>query len=167
MRAHKSGVERLAPHQYVFRSTWGLPVPRERATSVLAGLASYPRWWPQFKTATQLDADNVEMALRSVLPITLRFRLHRDVEDHRQGMLRATATGDIDGTVEWVVTNEPHDRSTAAFTQAVTLTHPIATKVDRIIRPILEWNHAVAMRSGWSGINRYLATDAAATHRTG
>ncbi|TWP34467.1 SRPBCC family protein [Leekyejoonella antrihumi] len=159
MRTHQSGVERLAPHQYVFRSTWQLPAPRAQATAVLADLANYPRWWPQFKTATQPDADNVEMALRSVLPITLRFTLHRDVEDHQQGLLRATATGDIDGTVEWAVTDQPGNRSTAAFTQAATLTHPIAVKVDRIIRPVLEWNHAVAMRSGAAGIAEYLDSD--------
>lgn len=156
MNTHTDRVDRLAPHQYVFRSVWELPVPRMQATATLADLINYPAWWPEFKSATQVDGDNVRMALRSVLPFNLRFTLHRDIEDHEHGLLRAAATGDIDGTVEWIVVAQRNNRSTASFTQAVTLNHPIAARVDRVIRPILEWNHTVAMRSGVSGITAYL-----------
>ncbi len=151
-----SRVERIAPHYYSFRSTWTIPASRERAFDVLADLAQYPAWWPEFKSAQQTGDGEGVFSLRSVLPITLHFTLARDVEDRTRGQLRALAGGDIDGTVEWRIA-ETANGTEAHFAQDVILKHAAAAKIDWAIRPMLEWNHRAAMRSGAAGIQAYLA----------
>lgn len=150
-------VNRLAPHHYIFRSEWNLPFHVDSVFAALADLSQYPAWWPQFKSAELIGSDRASLALRSALPLTLRFTLQREVEDAAQHRLRARAIGDIDGTVEWTVHPTAARSARAEFVQDVLLRHAIATKLDRAIRPILEWNHRVAMTSGAAGLTRYLS----------
>lgn len=155
-RISAAGVERLAPHHYVFHATWTLGAPQTRVFAVLADLERYPDWWPAFKHARLADSDHCDLALRGLLPITLQFTLQRDIEDPTTGLLRATATGDIVGLVEWQLTTAGSHDTTARFTEDVTLEHPLAAKLDRAIRPLLEWNHRAAMNSGVAGLARHL-----------
>lgn len=152
-----SHVERIAAHRYSFTSTWDLPVERSVAFAVLADLWTYPAWWPEFKRADRLSDDHGVFALRSALPLTLNFTLTRDVEDEAAGLLRANADGDITGTVEWKLVDDGPVSCMALFTQEVTLNHPIARRTDFALRPILSWNHSVAMSSGHGGILASLA----------
>ena len=158
MVAISSRVERIAAHRYTFLSDWALPVTAGGVFSVLKDLWSYPIWWPEFKRADRIDDENGLFALRSALPLTLTFALHRDVEDEARGLLAATASGDIEGSVEWLL--EPTDTGTtiAHFTECVTLRHRFARHVDLALRPILNWNHAAAMRSGHGGLVSLLTT---------
>jgi hypothetical protein len=147
-----SRVDRLAAHRYAFLSDWELPVDLHAAFAVLQDLWSYPMWWPEFKRADQIADDQGVFALRSVLPLTLNFTLRRDVEDEASGRLRALATGDITGIVEWRLEQTEPRLTTAHFTQRVTLDHRLARRTDFVLRPVLMWNHAAAMRSGHRGI---------------
>lgn len=151
-----SGVERVAPHHYVFHATWTLTAAQHRVFTVLADLERYPDWWPAFKTARLVGSDRCDIALRAMLPITLRFTLERDVEDPVTGLLRATTTGDITGFVEWQLEPASNHGTTARFTEDVVLQHASAVKLDRAIRPLLEWNHRHAMKSGAAGLARHL-----------
>jgi hypothetical protein len=153
-----SRVERIAARRYTFLSDWALPVEPAAAFAVLKDLWSYPTWWPEFKRADRIDAENGLFALRSALPLTLRFALRRDVEDEARGVLTATASGDIEGSVGWLL--EPSETGTtiAHFTERVTLRHRFARHGDFALRPILKWNHAAAMRSGQAGLLAHLAT---------
>jgi hypothetical protein len=151
-----SRVDRLAAHRYAFLSDWELAVDLPAAFAVLKDLWSYPRWWPEFKRAEQIADDEGIFALCSVLPLTLNFTLRRDVEDEASGLLRALASGDITGSVEWrLEQNEPR-LTTAHFVQRVTLDHRLARRTDFVLRPVLMWNHDAAMRSGHRGIQAYL-----------
>jgi hypothetical protein len=94
--------------------------------------------------------------VRALLPITLRFTLQRDVEDLTTGLLRATATGDIVGLVEWRLTTARNRDTLAQFTEDVTLEHAQAARLDRAIRPLLEWNNRLVMNSGAAGLTRHL-----------
>jgi polyketide cyclase/dehydrase/lipid transport protein len=151
-----SSVTRSGPHHYVFHSTWDLPAQPERVFTALADLANYPRWWPEFKAARLGSDDHGEFALRSILPITLRFTLDRDLEDPATGLLRARAGGDIDGTVQWELHPASRQGTRVQFTQDVILRHRLAARIDRFIRPTLEWNHRMAMKSGAAGLTEYL-----------
>lgn len=148
-------MERLAPHRYVFRSSWHIPALSDRTFQALADLERYPHWWPEFKRARLVSPGRGEFALRSVLPLTLRFSLEREIEDADEGHLRARAVGDIEGTVEWTV-HEARGAARAEFLQDVLLRHPLAVRVDQVLRPVLEWNHSKAMKSGAAGLRRYL-----------
>jgi len=151
-----ASVERLAPRRYVFHATWALAAPRQRVFCVLADLERYPDWWPAFKRAHLVDSNHCDLAVRTLLPITLRFTLQRNVEDPAAGLLRATATGDIVGLVEWQVTTANNRDTLAQFKEDVTLEHSLASRLDRAIRPLLEWNHRLAMNSGAAGLTRHL-----------
>jgi hypothetical protein len=150
--AISSRVERIAAHRYTFLSDWELPVEPVAAFSVLRDLWSYPNWWPEFKRADRINDETGLFALRSALPLTLTFTLRREIEDEARGLLAATASGDIEGSVEWLL--EPIDASAtiAHFTEEVTLKHPLARHTDFALRPLLNWNHAAAMRSGHRGL---------------
>jgi hypothetical protein len=158
MVATSSRVERIAAHRYTFLSDWALPVEPAAAFMVLKDLWSYPTWWPEFKRADRIDDETGLFALRSALPLTLTFALRRDVEDEAQGLLSATASGDIEGSVEWLLEPIETGATMAHFTEHVTLRHRLARRADFALRPILNWNHAAAMRSGHSGLVSRLAT---------
>ena len=151
----RSRVERIAAHEYAFTSVWHLAAPVDAVFEVLRDLWSYPVWWPEIIRAHQISEDEGEFALRSRLPLTLQFRLRRDAEDHRQRVLRAMATGDIAGSVEWRL-RPTSTGTTINFTQLVTLEHPLARRGDLILRPLLTWNHRVAMSSGERGLIAHL-----------
>lgn len=149
-------VERVARHQYLFTSTWIIPSERSATIEVLADLAGYACWWPEFRYAHKVDDDHVDMALRSRLPFTLTFSLTRQVENKVEGQLMAAADGDIEGTVQWTVPRQSGTSTTAHFRQEVELRHRLARPVDVLLRPLLEWNHSAAMMSGQRGISEYV-----------
>ena len=154
--AREAGVKRLAPRHYNFHATWKLAAPQQRVFAVLADLERYPDWWPAFKRARLVDDDHCHLAVRTLLPITLRFTLERDIDDLSKGLLRAAATGDIAGLVEWRLIPGDNRDTMARFTEDVTLKHTVAARLDRAIRPLLVWNHRLAMNSGAAGIARHL-----------
>lgn len=149
--SRSSRVDRIAEHQYLFRSVWLLPADVQSVFVALRDLWSYPLWWPEFRRAEQTGDDEGIFALRSRLPLTLTFTLRRDVEDQANGVLRALAAGDIAGSVEWRLA-PAHPYTTATFTEHVTLQHRWARHMDLMLRPILTWNHRSAMRSGERGL---------------
>lgn len=162
-----SRVSRLAPHRYVFHSVWHLALSADRSFKILADVVNYPAWWPEFRAAELVGTDRAKFALRSALPITLHFVLEREVEDLESHRLCARVTGDIEGTVEWALYEETDQSTRVEFVQDVLLCHPIAAKLDWAIRPVLAWNHGVAMTSGAVGLNRYLASGSGRRSDTG
>lgn len=151
-----SRVHRLTAHQYAFVSEWQVPVDLPDAYAVLKDLWSYPHWWPVFKRAEQITSDRGAFVTRSAMPLTLNFSLVREVEDEAAGLLRARVTGDLDGIVEWHLVQIEPTLTTAHFLQRVTLEHKIARRADLLLRPLLTWNHALAMRSGHRGLTAHL-----------
>lgn len=145
----------------MFTSRWTLPTTTERAYNVLRDLVSYPTWWPNVVDARADGDDRVAMALRSALPMTLRYTLARDTEDEANGLLRAQVTGHIRGTVEWRIVTDGQGHTQADFKQDVLLEHPIAKHVNLPLRRLLEWNHGHAMRQGQADLTAHLA---GATH---
>lgn len=152
MIAVSSRVERIAAHRYTFLSDWSLAAEPATVFAVLKDLWSYPTWWPEFKQADRIDDETGLFALRSALPLTLTFALHRDVEDEVRGLLSATASGDIEGSVEWLLEATGTGTTIAHFTERVTLKHRFARRADFALRPLLNWNHGSAMRSGQKGL---------------
>jgi len=158
MVAISSRVERIAAHRYTFLSDWALPAEPATVFSVLRDLWSYPTWWPEFKRAERIDHETGLFSLRSALPLTLTFALRRDVADEARGHLSATASGDIEGSVDWLLEPTENGTTIAHFTERVTLKHRFARPADFALRPVLNWNHAAAMRSGHNGLVSRLAT---------
>lgn len=152
----RSSVQRIAAHEYEFQSRWTFDCDYDSVFNLLSRLEDYEQWWPQVtRSERAAGAGRAIVHLRSSLPFTLKLALQRDVEDHDAGRLRAHVAGDIVGFVSWTVTREPSG-TLVRFDQVVTLEHPVARRVDVLARPILQWNHAVAMRGCARGLQDQL-----------
>ncbi len=143
-------------NDYRFRGVWSVRVPRERLFSALVDLASYPKWWPDIRAVDRVDDDTAEVTCRSVLPYSLRFRLHRVVEDETAGRMRVDMTGDLDGYVQGEVAAH-RSGALLAITQRVVVTKPLLRALAPVARPVFRANHALMMWRGQRGLRAYLA----------
>ncbi|MCY1013858.1 SRPBCC family protein [Nannocystis pusilla] len=65
------------------RSDWTVPAPPARVWPALADSPQYPRWWPGFEQARQLDdtGDVVHCRVRGDFGLTLEFVQHVAVRE--------------------------------------------------------------------------------------
>ncbi|MFI7678899.1 polyketide cyclase [Actinophytocola sp. NPDC049390] len=144
-------------NDYWFRSVWSVRVPTGRLYSALVDLACYPDWWPDIRAVTRVDDDTAEVTCRSVLPYSLRFRLHRAVEDETAGRMRVDMTGDLEGYVQGEVAAH-RAGALLAITQRVAVTKPLLRALAPVGRPVFRANHALMMWRGQRGLRAYLAS---------
>jgi hypothetical protein len=144
-------------NDYRFRSLWSVRTTTGRVFDALVDLAGYPDWWPDIRDVTQVDDDTAEVTCRSVLPYSLRFRLHRAVEDEPGGRVRVDMTGDLEGYVQGVVVEHRTAGALLAITQRVVVTKPLLRALAPVGRPVFRANHALMMWRGQRGLRAYLA----------
>lgn len=132
--------------------------------AVLADADAYPQWWPQIRSVTRIGPDDGEALVRSLLPWSLRLRLHRTVTDPAAGRLAVRLTGDLTGWSSWEVL--PDGAGTRAeYRQQVDLSAGgLGRLLDRVVvgrlaRPMLVANHAWMMSSGERGLRLFFAAD--------
>jgi hypothetical protein len=142
--------------RYVFRSLWRLDAHPDRVYSALADVPAYPDWWPQVRSARQLDELSGELRCRSMLPYDLVFVARRDIEDPVARVLRAALVGDLAGTSQWTI-SPADDGSLAVFDEDVTVRKPLIRAAGLLARPALRYNHDRMMRAGEHGLQRHLA----------
>lgn len=144
-------------NDYRFRSLWSVRTTTGRVFDALVDLAGYPDWWPDIRDVTQVDEDTADVTCRSVLPYSLRFRLHRAVEDELGGRVRVDMTGDLEGYVQGLVVEHRTAGALLAITQRVVVTKPLLRALAPVARPVFRANHALMMRRGQRGLRAYLA----------
>ena len=144
-------------NDYRFRSLWSLRATTGRVFAALVDLAGYPDWWPDIRDVTQVDDDTAEVTCRSVLPYSLRLRLHRAVEDEAGGRVRVDMTGDLEGYVQGIVAEHRTAGALLAITQRVVVTKPLLRAFAPVGRPVFRANHALMMWRGQRGLRAYLA----------
>ena len=147
----------MSVNDYRFRSLWSLRATTGRVFSALVDLAGYPDWWPDIRDVTQVDDDTAEVTCRSVLPYSLRFRLHRAVEDEARGRVRVDMTGDLEGYVQGLVAEHRTAGALLAITQRVVVNQPVLRALAPVGRPVFRANHALMMWRGQRGLRAYLA----------
>jgi hypothetical protein len=143
-------------NDYRFRSLWSVRAASARVFDALVDLTSYPTWWPDIRAVRQIDDDTAEVICRSVLPYALTFRLHRAVEDSREGRMRVDMTGDLEGYVQGVVAEHETEGAVLAISQRVVVTKPLLRALAPVARPLFRVNHALMMRRGQRGFRAYL-----------
>ncbi|HEX9890848.1 MAG TPA: SRPBCC family protein [Actinomycetota bacterium] len=141
--------------RYRFRHTWLVREEPERAFDVLADLGTYPSWWPQIREVRRIDADRASVRVLAYLPYTLRLRLHRRVQDRRQGLLEVAIAGDLEGFARWRI--EPGDGGAVLLYEQEVRTRKRSLNV---LAPVARWafilNHRAMMRSGERGLRSFL-----------
>jgi hypothetical protein len=145
-------------HDYLFRDTWLLDVPAHRVFDAVVDLASYPLWWPDVRSVTQVDDDTAELYCRALLPYALVVRMRRAEQDERTGRLRVEMTGDLEGYLAGVV-GERTGGASLAITQKVVVRKRLLRRLAPVARPLFRLNHAVMMRRGRHGLRGYLAAE--------
>jgi uncharacterized protein YndB with AHSA1/START domain len=148
---------RLALHRYRFTSVWDLPAPPRRVYGVLADPRTFPVWWPEIREVRQLDERSGEMRFRSLLPYELQVTAHEARQDPAAGVLEARLTGDLEGSTRWTVTTRGDGAAVAVFDEDVEVRKPLMRRLALPGRPAFRINHALMMRSGLTGLTRYLA----------
>lgn len=150
------GLDGGVPRVFVFRHEWPVPAPVEVVTAVLADIEGYPRWWPQVRSVEPIDDVSGRGRIRSLLPLTLRLVLVREIEDREAGVLRVVLSGDLQGWARWTVRATPDGRSVATFEQEVEVAGHL-TRAAALAPTLLRANHAWMMRQGRRGLARELS----------
>jgi hypothetical protein len=145
-------------NEYRFRDIWSIEVAAARLFGALTDLASYPRWWPDIRSVSQVDENTAEFTCRAVLPYALTFRLHRAEQDERAGRLRVDMTGDLEGHVQGIVAAHEPSRARLEISQHVVVNKRLLRRLAPIARPLFRANHAAMMRRGHRGLRAYLAS---------
>ena len=145
--------------RYVFRSEWRLTAGPDAVYAALVDVASYPIWWPQVRSARQLDDTSGELRCRSMLPYDLVFVVRREVEDAAARVLKAQIDGDLAGHSQWTVTADG-DGTLAVFDEDVAVHKSAVRAAGRLVRPALRFNHDLMMRSGERGLRKFLTAPA-------
>jgi hypothetical protein len=142
---------------YVFRSEWYLPTDPRRIYAALVAAEDYPLWWPQVRSARQIDDTSGEIRCRSLLPYDLVFVARRLIEDSAGGVLRARLDGDLSGTSQWTI-KAAGEGSVAVFDEDVVVRKSLVRVAGRFARPALRYNHDLMMRSGERGLRKHLTS---------
>ncbi|PCC68698.1 Carbon monoxide dehydrogenase subunit G [Nannocystis exedens] len=86
------------------RSDWTFLAPPERLWPLIADSPQYPRWWPGFERAEQVDDDGgvVRCRVRGDFGLTLEFVQHVVVREPPR-RLEFRADGDLVGRGTWAL----------------------------------------------------------------
>lgn len=132
------------------RSDWTVPAPPARVWPALADSPQYPRWWPGFERARQLDdtGDVVHCRVRGDFGLTLEFVQHVAVREP-PWRLEFGADGDLIGRGTWTLT--AHDGGTrVVMLWEVDLGRPVLRALARLppVKRAMARSHHRVMEQG-------------------
>jgi uncharacterized protein YndB with AHSA1/START domain len=146
---------------YAFVSLWQLAAPIDRVWEVVTRPAEYPEWFPyvtEAETVRPGDDAGVGSVTRSrwrtALPYGLVFETCT-TRAERPHVLEVEATGDLEGTGRWELSEEA-GITTVRYFWTVRTTKGWMNLTAPLARPAFGWNHAVLMQTGGEGLARRL-----------
>jgi uncharacterized protein YndB with AHSA1/START domain len=146
---------------YAFFSLWELSAPLDQVWEVITQAEHYPEWFPSVTHAKETrpgDAVGVGTVTRSqwrtALPYGLVFET-RTTRIQRPHLLELVATGDLEGTGRWELSEEAGS-TRVRYYWTVRTTKPWMNLLAPLARPAFGWNHAVLMHAGGEGLARRL-----------
>jgi hypothetical protein len=144
----------VANNHFRFRSVWHIRASSDAVFTVLSDFETYPRWWPQVRRVDAIEG-GYATECRSHLPYTLRFDTLQGRFDPEAGVIEGMLRGDLEGTAVWHVVPDGEKATTLVYTQEVTLRSWLQRLLP-LARPAFRFNHALMMRSGARGLDRFL-----------
>jgi hypothetical protein len=145
---------------YRFRNTWLIAATPRLVFDAVVDIESYPAWWADVRSVSQVDEETAELICRAALPYRLVLRMHRVEQDERAGRLRVKLTGDLEGFLAGLVLGSGEE-TRLEITQEVVARKPLLRRLDPLARPLFRANHAMMMRRGHRGLRTHLAASAA------
>ncbi|MET9775134.1 SRPBCC family protein [Streptomyces sp. NPDC006367] len=144
-------------NHYVFRSLWTLPAPAPAVYRELERIEDYPRWWPQVREVTRLDATTGTVRIRSLLPYDLTQTVRELRRDPAAGVLEVSLTGDIEGRARWTVAPDGTGGARVRYDQEADVRKPLLRRLAVPGRPLFRANHRLMMRAGRRGLAAHLS----------
>lgn len=142
---------------YAFVSVWELTAPVDRVWDEITRPERYPEWFPYVTHAEELRAGDetgvgsiTRSRWRTALPYGLVFEA-RTTRVQRPHLLELTATGDLEGTGRWELSEEA-GITTVRYFWTVRTTKSWMNLLAPLASPAFGWNHAVLMRAGGKGL---------------
>jgi len=152
-------------NEFVLVSNWRIDAPAARVWTALNDPTGWPQWWPYVAAVDKLaagDADGVGARYRFHWTSRLRYSIRIDthvVEVAREQLIRASASGDLDGEGTWRLSADG-DGTAVEYTWRVALNRAWMRLFAPLLRPAFTWNHNAVMAAGERGLRRYLAESA-------
>lgn len=137
---------------YRFDSMWVMEAPIGGAFDALRDYETHPSWWQHVRSAN--STDRLGVAVRYEIQSPLLYSLSFDValRHHvRPHLIATTATGDLSGTGEWLLT-ETDGVTTIRHRWDVATTKPWMNAVAPVGRPAFRWAHDRVMEHGARGL---------------
>ena len=141
---------------YVFRSVWHVDARPADVVPVLYDIESYPAWWPEIRHVRALGEQRFDVVARSFLPYELRFVGEGAEPRTSEGIVEATLSGDMRGSMRWTV-REVAEGCRIVYDQEVTTNKRLLNALAPVARPGFKANHAAMMRHGEAGLRTYIA----------
>ncbi|HVH63442.1 MAG TPA: SRPBCC family protein [Candidatus Dormibacteraeota bacterium] len=148
--------------RYDFEDVWTVPAPIEIAWRMIDDVATWPKWWPDYRHAEVISKTSHgpgtrwRVKVRSNLPYTLAFEFTVLAHD-RPRFVKVHTEGFFEGDVDWRL-EEIGPKTTRLVLHEQTETRwPLINLTARLGgRKLLEWNHRTAMRRGEAGMKAAL-----------
>jgi uncharacterized protein YndB with AHSA1/START domain len=146
---------------YRFVTVWRIPAPLEAVWNALYDAKRWPEWWPGLSGAIELSPGGQNgigaarrFVWRGALPYTLAVDM-RLTRAERPKLLESDASGELEGTGRWTLSEAPGGTA-ARYDWQVRTTKRWMNWFAPLARPLFSWNHNVVMRRGEAGLTRYL-----------
>ena len=149
--------------RYDFTDVWTVPASIDIAWRMVDDVASWPRWWPDYRAA-ELVSDTTHgpgtrwrVRVKSDLPYTVAFEF--TVLAHEPPRYVSVRTeGFFEGVIDWRLETVSPDLTRLTLHEVTETKWRLINLTARIGgRWLLEWNHRTAMRRGESGLKAALA----------
>ena len=144
---------------YSFVTVWRHRAPIDAVYDAISDSLHWPEWWSTVTKVEEIAAGDPDTGIGNIrrytfkgsLPYTLAFDL-TVTNTERPRTLAGHATGELEGTGVWTLTEEPDGVTVARYDWNVRTTRWWMNLLAPIARPIFKSNHDIVMRAGAKGL---------------
>jgi uncharacterized protein YndB with AHSA1/START domain len=144
---------------YSFVTVWRHRAPIEAVYDAIADSLHWPEWWSTVAKVEEIATGDATTGIGSVrrytfkgsLPYTLSFDL-AVTNTKRPRTLAGQASGELEGTGVWTLSEEPDGITVARYDWNVRTTRWWMNLLAPLARPVFKGNHDLVMRAGAKGL---------------
>jgi hypothetical protein len=145
--------------EYSFVTIWRHQAPIDRVYDAIADSLHWPEWWSTVTKVEDVAPGDPDSGIGGVrrytfkgsLPYTLAFDL-AVTRMERPQTLAGNASGELEGTGVWTLTEESDGVTVARYDWNVRTTRWWMNFLAPLARPIFKANHDLVMRAGAKGL---------------
>lgn len=140
----------------------------QQVFDVMASVGDYPSWWPwleQFDGEALKAGDRWRCTVRAPVPYRVGFVVALD-EVTEPWVVRATISGDIEGTARLDIGPGPDGGSTVRLRARLAPAHAGLRLLGRFARPLIRYGHDWVLDTGARQFRAHVARRAAAAPGT-